>query len=243
MRTTEDISSPGEGIVTQGDGVVAPGVTIEWTSRNAWNTNNGEEGGDNLLMNGYIDNNAGTPEVTVDIAGLPPSYGNYDVIAYFGSDGNGRTGTIGIDGYDTYSYTTFSNQGEGFPEAYEQTTDTEDGNPESNYAIWEGVSGDNFSLLLSRGSSNSGIHGLQIIGRLQRAFEIVEVTRGRENGHATVTWTSADGETYAIESSRDLLEWEELDDGIPATGETTSFTDPAAAGSPESYYRVRIQSG
>ena len=92
------IDSPNAGTVTQDDGVVLGDVTVSWTANNSWSTNNGTSSGDNKLMNGYIDNSAGVPTTTVAIGGLPMSYtagGGYSVVAYFGSDGNGRTGTVG----------------------------------------------------------------------------------------------------------------------------------------------------
>lgn len=159
-QTTADVDTPNVGALSNDSGA-AVGTTISWTSVNAWNTNNGTGSGDNKLMNGYIDNNAGGPVVTVDIAGVP--YANYSVVAYFGSDGNDRTGTIGISGGDTFSYNTHSAQAGNFPDSYLQTTDTGAGNPDANFAVWENQTASDFTLTLTRGSSNSGMHGLQII--------------------------------------------------------------------------------
>lgn len=158
------IVSPNAGVVTDDAGVQHPGVTVSWSSVNAWNTNNGVANGDNKLMNGYIDNNADFPQVSIEVGGLPASITDpgYDVIVYFGSDANGRTGSI-TDGTTTYSYTTFSAQAENFPASYTLTTDTGGGNPDSNYAIFSGHSGSSFNITLDRGSNNSGIHGLQIV--------------------------------------------------------------------------------
>lgn len=169
---TAEIDSPNVGVVTDNAGGQHPGVTVDWTSRNAWNTNNGVGSPDNKLMNGYIDNNAETPQVTVNVGGLPAPFTTlgYDVYAYIGSDGNDRTGSI-TDGAVTYSYSTFSQQGGGFPGIYTQTTDTEGGNPQANYAIFgnsAGASGgasDSVALTLDRGSSNSGLHGVQVVAR------------------------------------------------------------------------------
>ena len=159
-----EIASPNAGVVTDSDGNTHPGVTVSWESRNAWNTTNGVGTPDNKLMNGYIDNNADNPQITFSISGLPAAIADtgYDVYAYIGSDGNGRTGTI-TDGTTTYSYSTFSAQDGAFPGAYAQTTDTADGNPEANYAVFSGLTGSDFTLTLDRGSNNSGIHGIQIV--------------------------------------------------------------------------------
>ena len=71
---------------------------------------------------------------------------------------------IELEGGQTYSFQTFSQQGGNFPAQYERTTDTGNGNPRSNYALFEGLTGDSQTLNLIRGSSNSGFHGIQIVG-------------------------------------------------------------------------------
>ena len=75
--------------------------------------------------------------------------------------------------------------------------------------------------------------------------EIVETVVDRPANKATITWTSTQGREYAIEWSRDLQLWFELDDGIPgADGETTSYEDTTIP--PEDdvrYYRVREGDG
>lgn len=162
--STATAASPNAGAITDSDGDVLDGVSVNWEAWNAWNTDNGVSNGDNKLMNGYLDNNADNPTVTFSVSGLPADIADagYDVIAYFGSDGNGRTGTV-TDGTSTYSYSTFSQQGATFPEAYVRTTDTADGNPEANYAVFSGLSGADFTLMLNRGSNNSGLHAIQVV--------------------------------------------------------------------------------
>ena len=61
---------------------------------------------------------------------------SYDLYVYFGSDGNGRTGKVALEGGAT-SFNTFSAQGGDFPAQYTQTTDEGDGNPNANYALYE----------------------------------------------------------------------------------------------------------
>ena len=162
---TDNITSPFAGQLTDSNGDAIEGATMEWTSSNSWNTTNGVTNGDNKLMNGYIDSSAGNPQTTVSIAGLPSSFTNagYTVVVYFGSDGNDRTGKITVEGGETYSYSSFSEQGGDFPGAYTQTTDTADGEPQANYAVWSGLSSADVNITLDRGSNNSGIHGFQII--------------------------------------------------------------------------------
>ena len=61
----------------------------------------------------------------------------------------------------------------------------------------------------------------------------------RDDEGITLTWTSHANTTYSIESSNDLRSWNELEDGIAASGETTTFKDHSASDSNVSFYRVR----
>ena len=54
----------------------------------------------------------------------------------------------------------------------------------------------------------------------------------------TLSWTSVEGVSYAVESSANLRVWDELDDGVPSAGDITSFTTPASEAR-ETYFRVR----
>jgi len=165
--TEVGIDSPNSGVITDDAGTTLPAVTVNWSARNSWNTNNGTGNEDNRMMNGYLDTGSGDPINSLSIGNLPASYtenGGYTVIAYFGSDGNGRTGTVGVTGGDTFSFSTSSQQGGGFPGSYVRTTDTGNGNPLSNYAMWEGLTTDALTVTLTRVGGNCGLHGIQIIG-------------------------------------------------------------------------------
>ena len=141
------------------------GVKVDWSSNGTWNTNNGVNNGDNQLMNGYIDAIGAGGSAQIIINGINNTFtGSYDLYVYFGSDGNDRTGKIELEGGQTYSFRTLSQQGGNFPAQYKRTTDTGNGNPRSNYALFEGLTGDSQTLNLIRGSSNSGFHGIQIVG-------------------------------------------------------------------------------
>jgi hypothetical protein len=165
--TTADIAAPLAGmLVADTGGIATPtAITVDWTSANTWNTNNGTGNSDNKLMNGYLDNNGANPEIPINLAGISSHFQDgYSVYVYIGSDGNGRTGTIENVGGATYSYSTNSQLAAAFPGAYNQTTDTAAGNPPANYAVFSGLSGDTQSFVFHRGSSNSGAHGIQIVG-------------------------------------------------------------------------------
>jgi len=69
------------------------------------------------------------------------------------------------------------------------------------------------------------------------SFEITDVER-MDDGMVTLSWTSVEGVSYAVESSANLRVWDELDDGVPSAGDITSFTTPASEAR-ETYFRVR----
>lgn len=142
------------------------GVTVDWSSNGTWNTNNGVANGDNILMNGYIDAINAGGAAQINLTGLSSLFaGSYDVYVYFGSDGNGRTGAVSGPGA-TFDFTTFSAQGGASPFPFVQTTSTDGSNPQANYAVFAGLTGDGQTFDLIRGNSNSGFHGVQIVGDL-----------------------------------------------------------------------------
>jgi len=142
------------------------GVTVDWSSNGTWNTNNGTGNGDNILMNGYIDAINAGGAAQINLTGLSSLFADgYDVYVYFGSDGNGRTGAVAGPGA-TFDFSTFSNQGGVEPFPFVQTTSTDGSNPEANYALFSGLAGDAQTFDLIRGGSNSGFHGVQIVGSL-----------------------------------------------------------------------------
>ena len=111
------------------------------------------------LLSTRIETNDGTVPVSVTVSGL--SFAKYDVYAYFGSDGGGRFGNVGLVGGTTYYYQTVGDPGG----AFSQTTSTSstDPRPASDYAIFSGLTANSFTLKQFREGSNSGIFGLQIV--------------------------------------------------------------------------------
>jgi len=240
-----DIDSPNAGVVTQGDGTQLAGVTTSWTANNSWNTNNGLSNNENKLMNGYLDNNGANPTIALDITGIPAAFTDevgYTVIAYFGSDGNDRSGTVGITGGDTFSYNTFSQQGGTFPQSYLQTTDTGAGNPQANYARWDNVKTTDLTITIQRGSNNSGIHGVQIVGTgAISPLAISDIGYNKDNDTFTISWNFKTGRVYSLFASTGLADWGlEVADSIPSKGETTTFgpfPNPIA-GASKLFFRV-----
>jgi subtilisin-like proprotein convertase family protein len=71
-------------------------------------------------------------------------------------------------------------------------------------------------------------------GRILRAFPFIQAGSG-----FSLLWESVPGETYEIEASFDLIEWETIS-SITAEGATTTFTDPTPNESlPLRFYRIK----
>ena len=71
------------------------------------------------------------------------------------------------------------------------------------------------------------------------AFAITEITRDAATSHVTLTWNSADDTSYSVDTSTDLVQWSESEDGIASTGATTSFTERNVSEEKTIYFRVR----
>ena len=87
----------------------------------------------------------------------------YDVIVYFSSDADGRTGTVS-DGTTTYSFSTMGVAAtSGSNAILTQTTDTGAGNPGANYAVFSGLTGTSQTFTIANASDGMGFAGVQVI--------------------------------------------------------------------------------
>lgn len=81
-----------------------------------------------------------------------------------------------------------------------------------------------------------------VVGEAPRApFAITRIARAADGQSVELTWNSRPDRDYALESSPDMVIWEELDDSIPSAGESTSVTVSAAV-TPDLqriYFRVK----
>jgi hypothetical protein len=74
-------------------------------------------------------------------------------------------------------------------------------------------------------------------------FEITNIIYDAVAGEISLTWNSRPGRFYAIDASDDLqAAWGELDDSIPATGDSTTYVERnITPGKRRRFYRVREQ--
>jgi hypothetical protein len=109
------------------------------------------------IFDGY-GNTASTD--TLGLSGI--SFSLYNVIVYFSSDTDGRTGSIS-DGTTTYDFSTIMrNQVNNDPNVtFIQTTDTTGANPGANYAVFSDLSGSSQTFTLAT-AAGMGIAGVQI---------------------------------------------------------------------------------
>lgn len=70
-------------------------------------------------------------------------------------------------------------------------------------------------------------------------FVITNITRERGASQLQLQWNSTAGATYLLETSTDLSNWLEIDDGVESDGATTEYTvSGISAEDRERYYRV-----
>jgi hypothetical protein len=165
--TTADIVGPTAGKLVTSEGADS-GVSVAWDNSSAnstWYTSNSGNG-DEIMMNGYIGlGNTAPPGVTVTFTNMTQFASEYAVYAYFGSGHNSAVGTIS-NGDTTYGVKANS-AGVEFPSGYvaatvlsseDQTTWTD-----ANYAVFSGMTGDEFTITYAKIGSNAGMHGIQIV--------------------------------------------------------------------------------
>jgi len=183
-----------ESTLIDDSGAVVPGLSVTWQANGTWRTSFTGGNSDKNLMTGYLDNSiaGGSEDTFVTVNGISTSLfpNGYDVYVYFGADSNGRTGEVS-DGTTTFSYTTASADGT-FDDSsdYLLTTDTVAGSPNANYAIFSGLTGSSVTIDLIRGSSNSGIYGIQLVSAIPEpssalllgiGFASINMLRRRKN--------------------------------------------------------------
>ena len=72
-------------------------------------------------------------------------------------------------------------------------------------------------------------------------FIITEFGPNDDNENSTdITWNSVSGKIYGVDFSTDMIDWEELDDGIEGEDEKTTFTHEGAPEGKKGFYRVRL---
>lgn len=70
-------------------------------------------------------------------------------------------------------------------------------------------------------------------------LRITTVSYDANNDRLTLKWDSSFGETYTVENSQDLVDWDNLTTGIPSGGITTTVQiDAPSAGT---FFRIRKQ--
>jgi hypothetical protein len=156
--TTANVASPTPGVLVDNT-AAATTAAITWTSTNSWSISNAARSpADAQLLNGYLDNTSAATPTTVTVTGIP--YAQYDVYAYVGSDGNGRTGHVSIGGSTFYFSTNANNN----PPSFTLATATDLASATSaTYARFAGLSSPAFTLTNTRDSNNVGLNGIQIV--------------------------------------------------------------------------------
>ncbi len=82
-----------------------------------------------------------------------------------------------------------------------------------------------------------------LAGDAARSFVLVDFNIEPAEGSLLLTWGSEEGMTYRVESSDDLLDWEPIESGIAATGETTTYeaSAPSTTSGDRAFFRVVME--
>ncbi len=198
VNSTNVNNTPGSGNNTNIDGPIPTtiadsngnptNVSIAFQSNNTWGTgvSTGGGPGDIALMNGYLDLNFGGNNLTeVSLKGIP--FASYDVYAYVGSDGDGRTGHGTINGKSIYFVT--SDSPASWTGAYVQSIGTSVATANAgNYILFPSVAGPGITYDQMGDNNNVGLHGLEIIND---ETQISMANAMTVTGNATIDVTGA----------------------------------------------------
>lgn len=198
------------------------------------------------LFNSFIfgtDQDGFSPDTTVTVSNIP--YATYDAYVYFGSEFNGRTGTIGSTSADTiYSFTTASNPNRagGVGPTFVETTDTGTGNPPANFAVFRSQTAPVFDVTSTVNAApflnTMGIFGVQIVEVIDGLILALENPTRVGTTFSADFVTSVAGE-YLLERNFTLQpeEWVAVGTPFTATAGVTTVTDPDAPAQ-RAFYRV-----
>ena len=145
-------------------------TSISWNANNSYSSSASvQTDADKELMNGYLDLNAyATPQTPTTVTVSNIDYKHYDVYAYVGSDGDGRTGhgwltdLSGTTIANSVYFVTADGSFTGATYTKATGTDTASANA-SNYILFHDVTASSFIFNLYGDGSNVGLHALQIV--------------------------------------------------------------------------------
>lgn len=174
IGTEANIVAPNPGVMVDSSGNPTS-MTISYSAVGAWSDDNEDETTYGRLFGPFIYNDNVNTDVNVSIGSVP--YATYDVYVYVGSSANGGTGTV-TSGATTYSFTTASGATTaGGLSDYVETTSAA-GFPQANYCVFRGVTGPSFSFVVSHGSVNAGVFGIQVVQSTATPYQAWAVAKG-----------------------------------------------------------------
>jgi hypothetical protein len=130
----------------------------------------------------------------------------------------------------TYSCASIDTDGDGIPDGYELAHGLNPNNPSDAAQDADGDGMSNLKEYLA-GTDPQDPNSV---------LKITSATRDQATGNVTISFTSVDGHTYAVERSTSLTgSWTPVQSNVVGTGAILSVIDTGAAGQPIRYYRVR----
>jgi len=112
------------------------------------------------MRRGYLDTN-GFSSISATVGGVP--YRRYAAIVYFGADGPDRLGSVAVNGRAPVYFKSDAVPSGFFNPLVRATAATPAAAVRSSYAVFEGLTGANCTIVLAENGPNLGLMGFQII--------------------------------------------------------------------------------
>ena len=225
----------------------ATGVGVSWKTNDVWGAggNDNFTGGDNKLMNGYLDNAGGTAAATAASLTSGTLDGNgalltgltgtsYDVVVYSLGDGAGRSGLINVTGMNTASG----------PNLTEPSSTYIRG---QNYELFFGIHPLNGSLLITPRSSDyrNPINGIELLPSFATAAPAAptNLTATVSGASVNLNWNEngTSAQQFLVERATNagfttgVTTLATLD---PSSGNTGTYTDSSLQVGVQYWYRI-----
>lgn len=156
------IGGPNAGVVSDNSGT-ATSVTFSYTqgaNATEWAVDQTTHTGNQQLLDGYWDIQ-GTGTGTCSFGNIP--YSVYDVYVYVSSDGNGRTGSVNINGGPQIYLLTDASGYNYSTNLIQATATTQASATSAHYVLFTNVTGSSFQVVLTAYGNDVGVAGIQIV--------------------------------------------------------------------------------
>jgi hypothetical protein len=221
-------------------------VSVEWTAGGSWGAGTGTDDTYAKLMNGLIEGGASEDEPAMIVfAGVPD--GLYSVLIYSIARPL-EFPTVDFEQLESeqriFMLQLDAEEHNANPVIVQVSSTDPDARGKGNFVRFDNVTPVDSTVTINfwdgiDGGGNSTINAIQLVGDTTDVLRFIDVQFDPTPRNVAFTWTSRDGRSYTAERSTNLVDWEELTDGIESEGDTTTYVDEGLpAEFDEIYYRI-----